>query len=288
MQSSVQSLAGLPLFSGLSEADFETFLQLFEQRELTKGTTLFKAGVAAEFMYFLMKGSVSLQRGTEEVLVAQSPAPLGELAAMTGEDRNLTAIAASEIVVLAASASDVQKLFEANGVLGHLLHANMLRLTARKIARDRRRLVELQQNIIGTQKAMKAMRAALLESEDNPLHASLYEQLDALIEQNKRIHYLVEPSLLVPTGVQLDTGEVRRVTALSNEWVYFSDPPASVKAGAETSVVLLLDGEPLPVSGTVDRVKEGEASIFLDEMVAPILERLTRHLTRAQILDVVL
>src|SRR5690606_30398692 len=100
MQSSVQSLAGLPLFSGLSEADFETFLQLFEQRELTKGTTLFKAGVAAEFMYFLMKGSVSLQRGTEEVLVAQSPAPLGELAAMTGEDRNLTAIAASEIVVL--------------------------------------------------------------------------------------------------------------------------------------------------------------------------------------------
>lgn len=288
MQEFAPALADLPLFSDFSATDIESFLKPFERRELKEGTTLFAAGAAADTLYFLMKGSVSLRRDGEEVLVAQSPTPLGELSALTGEDRNLTAVAASDVVVLAAPTSALKSLFEANGALGYQFQTNLLRLAVRKIGRDRRRLTEMRQNIVGTQKAMKAMRDDLLQSEDNALHANLYEELDALIENNRRIHYRVEPSLLVPTGLQLDTGEVRRVTALSNEWVHIVDPPESLKVGAETVGILLLDGEPLPVSGTVDRVNQKEASIFLDELVAPLLERLTRHLTRAQMLDLVL
>jgi hypothetical protein len=135
---------------------------------------------------------------------------------------------------------------------------------------------------------MKAMRDALLESEDNPLHAILYEELDALIEQNRRIHYMVEPSLLVPTAIQLPGGEVRRVKAISSEWVHFEGPPGDLKEGTETLAILLLDGEPLPVSGKVERISEAEGTLFLDELVAPLLDKLTKHLTRAQMLDVVL
>jgi CRP/FNR family cyclic AMP-dependent transcriptional regulator len=288
MRESAQSLAGLPLFSDLNEADIETLLGQFERRTLKKGATLFAAGVAADTVYFLMEGSVSLRRDGEEVLVAQSPAPLGELSALTGEDRNLTAVADSDVVVLAASTESLKALFENNGALAYQFQTNLLRLAARKIARDRRRLLEMRENIVNTQKAMKTMREALLEAEDNPLHASLYEELDALIEHNRRIHYRVEPSLLVPTGIQLSDGDVRRVRALSNEWVHFSGSAGKLKEGDEITAILLLDGEPLPVSGTVDRIGKEEVTLFLDEVVEPLLEKLTKHLTRAQMLDVVL
>jgi CRP-like cAMP-binding protein len=288
MRESARSLAGLPLFSDLDEADIETLLGCFERRELSKGTTLFSAGVAADAIYFLMEGSVALLRDEEEVLVAESPTALGELSALTGEDRSLTAVAASDIVLLAAPTTALRTLFESNGALGYHFQTNLLRLAARKIARDRRRLLEMRQNIVATQKDLKAMRETLLQSEDNALHAILYDELDARIENNRRIHYLVEPSLLVPTSLQVQSGEVRRVTALSNEWIHVANPPQSVKAGTETTAILLLDGEPLPVSGKVESVTTEEAVIFLDELVPPLLEKLTRHLTRAQMLDVVL
>src|SRR5690606_31432540 len=160
-----------------------------------------------------------------------------------------------------------------NGALGYQFQVNLLRVAARKIARDRKRLAQMRENIVNTQKAMKAMREALLASEDSPLHAIFYEELDALIEQNRRIHYMVEPSLLVPTAIQLPGGEVRRVNAISNEWVHFADPPQDLKEGAEALAILLLDGEPLPVSGKIERITQEEGTIFLDELVAPLLEK---------------
>jgi CRP-like cAMP-binding protein len=288
MPTSPSALSALPLFSHLAEADIQTLLSVFVEKKLKKGETLFEAGAFSDSLYFLMSGTVSLRRDGEEVLLAQSPAPLGELGALTGEDRNLSAIADSDVVVLAAPTTALQTLFEKNGALGYQFQVNLLRVAARKIARDRKRLSQMRENIVNTQKAMKAMREALLASEDSPLHAIFYEELDALIEQNRRIHYMVEPSLLVPTAIQLPGGEVRRVKAISNEWVHFADPPEGVQEGTEILAILLLDGEPLPVSGKVERITQEEGTIFLDELVAPLLEKLTRHLTRAQMLDVVL
>ncbi len=288
MKESVRDLRDLPLFSNLAESDIEALLGVFTRKEMKSGETLFEAGARADSLYLLMSGTVSLRRDGEEVLLARSPTPLGELGALTGEDRNLSGVANSDIVVLAAPTTALQSLFEKSGTLGYHFQVNLLRIAARKIARDRRRLLEMRQNIVSTQKAMKTMRDALLQSEDSPLHALFYEELDALIEQNRRIHYMVEPSLLVPTAIQLPGGEVRRVKAISNEWVHFVNPPPGLKEGTDTLALLLLDGEPLPVSGRVESVTEEEGTIFLDELVAPLLEKLTAHLTRAQMLDVVL
>ncbi len=288
MKASAQALGHLPLFSDLEESDIETLLGVFAREEMKEGATLFEAGATAESLYFLMSGTVSLRRDDEEVLLAHSPAPLGELGALTGEDRSLSAVANSDIVVLRAPTTALRNLFEENGALGYQFQTNLLRIAARKIARDRKRLGQMRQNIVSTQKAMKTMRDELLQSEDNPLHAILFEEVDALIEQNRRIHYLVEPSLLVPTAIQLEGGDVRRVTAISNEWVHFVDPPAGLEEGKDTMAILLLDGQPLPITGTVERISPTEGTIFLDELVAPLLEQLTKHLTSAQMLDVVL
>jgi CRP-like cAMP-binding protein len=288
MSQLISLLRPLPLFRELDDTQLGLLLSVFSLRKLAPGEVLFEAGTPAREALILVAGRVSVKSGSEEVLLAHSPTLLGELAAFTGEVRQLTAVAAEPVEVLAAPVDALQRLLEENGRLGFTLQRNLLRIAVRKIGRDRRRLVEMRQNIIGTQKAMKVMRDALLESEDNPLHASLFEELDALIENNRRIHYLVEPSRLVPTHVRLQSGEVRRVTAISNEWLYFERPPAEVVEGEELPATLVLDAEELPVSGQVTRVTAEEASVYLDELIEPYLVELTRHLTRAQLLDVVL
>ena len=288
MTVSVNALAKLPLFAGFTPSDIEAFLSTSVETTIKKGEVLFAAGARSKAVYLLVSGSLSVTSDEEEVLVANPPSFIGELSALTDEDRSLTATAAEDSIVMAAPVEKLRALLQESGGFVHLLQTNMLRLAARKIGRDRARLHQMKENIVNTQRAMKAMRDALLESEDNPLHASLFEELDSLIEHNRRVHYMVEPSRLVPTSVRLDDGTVHRVAALSNEWVHIDDPPKSLKPKEEVRAVLLLDGEEIAISGVVARSTEKEASIFLDGLMAEYDASLTRHLTRAQLLDVVL
>lgn len=288
MDDTILSLTGLPLFSDFSEAELRTLLTAFQPRTFEAGEVLFEAGSEPAFVFLLMSGSVSVRNDEEEVLVAVSPTPIGELSAMTGEDRSLTAIAAERSEVLAAPVGDLQTFLESNGTIGYRFQRALLRLAARKIGRDRERARQMRANIVGTQKAMKTMRDALLESEDNVLHAALFEQLDALIENNRRVHYLVRPSRLVPTSVRLDGGAERRVTALSEEWMYFAREAGDPEPKEEFQALLVLDGKEIPVSGTVDETRSGEVVVYLDELVPDFQKQLALHLTRGQLLDVVL
>ncbi len=288
MTDSLDALSKLPLFSGFSDAEIQTFVEMSERRKVPQGEVLFEAGSQPQAVYLLVKGSVTVTNAEEEVLLATSPSFIGELSAMTGEDRNLSAAAAEDSEVLAASIDTLWTFLGKNPSFAIRFQRNLLELSARKIGRDRARLKQMKENIVNTQHAMKVMRDALLEGEDNPLHALLFEQLDALIEHNRRIHYLVQPSRLVSTEIRLDDGSVHRVMALSNEWVFFEEPPEGLELNAEFSAVLLLEGKELLISGTVDRVDENEAGIFLDELVSEYEELFNRHLTKAQLLDVVL
>ena len=224
-----------------------------------------------------------------ERFLVRATATVGELSVFTEEERRLSAVVVEPSVVLFLPRADLQKLLEQNGALAFGLMRGLLRLTGRKIGRDQRRLREMRENIVSTQKAMKRMQDFLLEGEDNPLHAALFEELDALVEQNKRWHYLVEPSRLVPTEVRLDGGSTLRVGAISNEWLHFEKPAnVTLTAGQDFSCVLLLDGAELPVSGTIERVSESEVVVFLDELIPEYDRKLADHLSRAQMLDIVL
>lgn len=288
MSDVLQSLSQLPLFADLSSGEIDRLLSVFEKRKLERGAVLFQAGESPEAVFLLVEGSISVRGVDEEVLVARPPATIGELSAVTGEDRSLTAVAATDAVVLAAPVDRLQSFLEKEGAIGFRLQRTLVRLAARKIGRDRGRLREMKDNIVSTQKAMKAMRDSLLQSEDDPLHEALYEQLDALIEHNRRVHYLVEPSRLVPTSVRLDAVGERRVTAISEEWLYFERAAGDPELQGEVRGLLLLDGTEVPMSGNVERCNEAEVCVFLDELVPDFKQRLEAHLTRAQLLDVVL
>jgi CRP-like cAMP-binding protein len=279
----------VPLFTDLDDAQLDVLIGATQRRKLPAGHVLFEKGAIADCWFLLVEGAISVRDEDGERFLIRATATVGELSVFTEEERRLTAVVVEPSVVLFLPRADLQTLLEQNGAIAFGLMRGLLRLTGRKIGRDQRRLREMRENIVSTQKAMKRMQDFLLEGEDNPLHAALFEELDALVEQNKRWHYLVEPSRLVPTSIRLDDGTTTRVIALSNEWLHFEKPnKVEIAAGKDFSCVLVLDGAELPLSGTVERVTDTEVVVFLDELIPEYDRKLSDHLARAQMLDVVL
>lgn len=279
----------VPLFNDLSDEQLQKFLDATQRRRLKPGHVLFEQGSVPDCWFLLMEGAVSVRDEDGERFLVRAVTPVGELSVFTNEERRLTAVVAEPSEVMFLPRDELQKLLESDGLMAFGLMRGLLKLAGRKIGRDQRRLREMRANIVTTQKAMKRMQEFLLEGEDNPLHAALFEELDALVEQNKRWHYLVEPSRLVPTQVRVDNNVELRVLALSNEWLHLEPNPAvEFVAGKDWSGVLLLDDREIPVSGNVEKVGEHEVVIFLDELIPEYTQQLANHLARAQMLDVVL
>lgn len=278
----------VPLFADLEESQLQELLAFAQRQSFKAGETVFEVGDAAAFLRVLIEGKLSVHDAEGEMFEVVPPAPIGEQAAFSGESRVLRVVASDPSVILALPVDELEAFLRKNGDIGFVLQRNVVRLAARKIGRDRRRLREMRDNIVSTQQAMKQMRDAILDSDDNPLHEALYEELDSLIEQNRKVNYLVEPSRLVPTHVQLSGTELLPVSALSVEWLYFRNPPADLAKGQQLSMTLHLDGQQIPVSGQVERADEGEAIVYLDGMVPEYEERIVQHLARAQLLDVVM
>lgn len=282
-------IRNVPLFADLDDAQLEILIAATQRRALPVGHVLFERGSVADCWFLLIEGAISVRDDDGERFLVRAVTTVGELSVFTEEERRLSAVVVDPSVVLFLPRDALQQLLEKNGPLAFGLMRGLLRLTGRKIGRDQRRLREMRENIVSTQKAMKRMQDFLLEGEDNPLHAALFEELDALVEQNKRWHYLVEPSRLVPTEVRLDGGATARVTALSNEWLHFERPIGLEMAmGKDWSGVLLLDSDEVPVSGTLEQVTGNEMLVFLDELIPEYDAKLANHLARAQMLDVVL
>jgi CRP/FNR family transcriptional regulator, cyclic AMP receptor protein len=279
----------IPLFNDLNDEQLELFLRATQRRRLPAGHVLFEQGSVPDCWFLLTEGAVSVRDEDGERFLVRAVTPVGELSVFTNEERRLSAVVTEPSEVMFLPRPDLQKLLETHGEVAFGLMRGLLRLTGRKIGRDQRRLREMRENIITTQKAMKRMQEFLLEGEDNPLHAALFEELDALVEQNKRWHYLVEPSRLVSTQVRVDSNVLLRVLALSNEWLHIeSNPAVEFTVGKDWSAVLLLEDREVPISGTVEKVTANGVVVFLDELIPEYENQLAGHLARAQMLDVVL
>jgi CRP-like cAMP-binding protein len=272
----------------MTDAHLEQLMSTLQERRLAPGESVFRAGEVSERFELLVDGKVSLLEGDDEIFVLEPVAPLGELGAVTQGKRSMSAVAKGDAVLLGASLQELMRFFEAHGDIAFAFHRNLLRVVASKVLRDQRRLEEMRLNLISTQKAMKRMRGALLDSDDTPLHDQLFEELDAMIEQNKKGHYVVEPSSALPTRVRLDDGSLRLVRAISNERLLLEGGGEGLKPGASWTGVLVAPGVELPLSGTLDAASEQELSVDLDPLIDDYAVALERHLTRLQMLDVVL
>lgn len=282
------ALRKIPLFANITDEHLSQLVRACKTRSVDGGEVLFQAGTVSDRFLILTEGEISLREGAEERFRLKPIAPVGELGALARLERRTTAVAATRAEVLEMPVADLMQFFEDHGDVAFPFHYNLIRVVADKIRRDTRRTEEMRRNLMTTQKAMKRMRDALLEGEDTPLHKQLFDEIEALIEQNKKGHYLVEPAEALPTSVRLDDGSIVAVKAMSKDWLHLPTSSSAPKHGSHWSGVLMLPEREIAVSGTVDGADDGGMHIRLDMLIDDYNRAVEDHLTRLQMLDFVL
>lgn len=288
MSVSVDELRSIPLFHDITTEHMEELVDAFEAFELGAGDVLFEAGSQPTDLYLLLEGEIGLREGTDIQYQLHPPAPIGELGAVTGYIRNTTAAATKPSKLLKISRQALIDFFEEHGDVAFPFYHNLVNVVAEKVRRDSRRLEEMRANLIHTQKKMKQMRDLLLEAEDSPISAELYETLDGLIQRNRRSNYVVEPPSSLPAHVRLNDGSQLAVRELSAVWLVL---PATAELKAEQgnhwSGVLVTQRYEIPVSGEVSMVGNDLVRVELDLLIDEFAAQLEDYLTRVQMLDVV-
>lgn len=281
-------LRAVPLFADMNDEHLKTLLGVLQRRRLAEGEGLFEEGSIADHLIILIEGEISVHQGVEERFRLRPISLVGELGGMTGIKRTSTAVATQASEVLSIGTEALLHFFEQHGHIAYPFYHSFLHIVADKLIRDRRRMDEMRQNIITTQKAMKTMRTALLEAEDTPLSRMLFEELDALIEQNRKGHYMVDAPKALTTRIRLDDGSLREVSRLSNEWLIVAAGPGATPDKGEWSGVLVTQDTEIPISGVVENSENGAFTVNLDTLIDEYAEALERHLTKLQMLDIIL
>lgn len=290
----VHDLRALPLFQGISEVRLEQLVATFRPETHKAGTVLFRPGDPAVQFELLTKGQVTVE---EERTSAEVPAvrfdlrplaPIGELAALTGQPRSTTATATTDIEVLSVKVGDLLGFFDANGDIGLAFYKNLLGLVSDKVRRDRSRIEDMRGNIIRTQKAMKQLRETVLAAAETEISKPVFDTLDTLIERNRRAHYRVSPPASYSAKVRLDDGRTVPVLEVSEGHVKVAGTKKDLTADPSYwAGVLVLPTTEILVSGSVLREGEGGVVVKLDTLVDEYKTKLDDYTTRVQLLDFV-
>lgn len=283
-------LHAIPLFHGITHDHLAELMGVFERLSLGPGEVLFEAGAAPAHLWLLVSGEVALREPgvTGEPRFRLNPiAPIGELGAVTGTRRSTTAVTTQPSEVWRVGVGALTDFFEKHGDVAFPFYHNLLGIVADKVRRDGRRIDEMRANLIRTQKRMKRLLEAVLESEETPLSKEIAETLEDLIEHNRRIHYMVGPTLTLASAVRLDGGAIVPVLEISDGLLRLARSDAAPAVGSEWSGVLMTPGGEVPVSGRVEAAGDDGALIRLDLLIEQYAAVLRDYLTRVQMLDFV-
>lgn len=282
------AFVSVPLFQGMDESGLQGLGEVFERYDSVEGEVLFSAGERAEFVYLLVEGSVAVKEDGKTHIELQPVSVIGELGAMTGLSRRVTAETLEPSVLLRATGRDLMNYFTQNSQVAVAFYQNLLSMTADKVRRDERRIDDMRRNIIATQKQLKRLRNLILESPDTVVSQPAHDMLEELINQNRRANYTVEPPSALPASVRLPNGRVFEVLSMSRQELVV--PREAAAAGDDNwHGVLVLAGVELPISGEAERGEdEGTSRIELDLLIDEYSETLEDYLTQAQLLDIVL
>ncbi|MBL8784554.1 MAG: cyclic nucleotide-binding domain-containing protein [Deltaproteobacteria bacterium] len=280
------AFVSVPLFSGISEEGLQGLGEVFERVEAEAGTVLFSTGDTADRLYLLVDGRVALHEEGESTIDLQPISLIGELGAMVGLNRRVTAVAVEPSMFLAASGEALRAFFERNASVAVTFYQNLLGMSADKIRRDERRIDDMRRNLIKTQKSLKAMRELILESASNELSEPLHDMLEHLIAQNRRANYVVAPPSALPVHVRLTDGATVPVLAMSR--LFIELPTQAGDAHSAWRGVLVLPSSEIPLAGTLEAAGSDAVRVNLDLLIEEYSQGLEAYLTQAQLLDIVL
>jgi CRP/FNR family transcriptional regulator, cyclic AMP receptor protein len=283
---SAKDLRTIPLFQGLADAHLDKLVAIFERQKLPAGEVLFRAGDAPRHLLLLVSGEVTLTHEGEPRFRLVPFAPIGELGALSGLERNTTATTSVESEVWRVPVPALMKFFAEHGDVAFPFLKSLLDIVADKVRRDELRLEDMRKNLVRTQKAMKALRDEVLEMPETPVSKAVVDRLDDLIETNRRGHYRVAPRHALATKVRLDDGRLVPVSEMS-DGVLCVEGALPAKTGESFSAVLVLPSRELPISGKVAHQDGDGATVKLDLFIPEYEQALGEHLTRVQMLDFV-
>jgi len=282
----LEHLRVIPLFRGFGDQELGELAGLFGPTEARPDGSLFDTGEPASELYLLEAGEVTLVRPADDTYRLRPPALIGELGGLTGLPRSCRAVVSDGAVLWRLEARRIQAYFAENQELGVHFLVNLLEVVADKVHRDQRRIGDMRQNLVRTQKSLKRIRDLILESPENPLSAPIHDAVESLITHNRRVNYRVEPPTALQAHFRLDAGTAHVIelsrTHVSVEWPGDQPPPA----GEWLSGVLDLAGAELPASGKVVRVDAHRVTIELDLFIDAFAQVLEGYLTRVQLLDI--
>jgi len=288
MPLSNDQLRSIPLLAGLNDDQCKAISELFEHVDLSAGTTLCVAGALAGEFFILESGSVKLSDGDRVDFEVRPPAPIGELGALGGIHRNVNVVANTDSTVWRVSRDTLAKFLQTHSDIGLIVYQNLTSVVADKIHRDQLRLQDMRENLIATQKQMKALREFVLESEDTSVSERIHDDLSTLIDHNRRINYRIAPPAPLPVRVRDENLGELPVEELSR--THFSvvvDADRVPEKGARLNGVLTLAGPEIAFTGKVIRLNEERVTVALDPFIAEYSEELEGYLSRVQMVDFV-
>ncbi len=283
----LEHLRLIPLFRGFTDAELAELAALFGAATARPDGSLFDTGEPGTDLYLLAAGEVTLVRPADDTYRLRPPALIGELGGMTGLPRSCRAVASADAELWRLDAKHLQAYFAENQELGVRFLANLLEVVADKVHRDQRRIGDMRQNLVRTQKSLKQIRDLILESPDGPLSAPIHDSVDQLITHNRRVNYRVEPPSALRAHLRVEAG-LADVIELSRTHVSVNWPTsaASPTVGAWQAGVLDLAGTEIPASGKVVRVDRRRVTFELDLFIEEYAATLEGFLTRVQLLDI--
>jgi CRP/FNR family cyclic AMP-dependent transcriptional regulator len=278
-------LRGIHLFRGFSDRDLQRLAELFEPVVASDGDVLFSQGETASAFYILVAGEVSLRQDDLDVYLLRPPCIVGELGALTGSTRHCRAVVGPATTLRRIDAARLHEFCSQNPNIGLRFYRALLGSAAEKIAHDQRRIAEMREHIVTTQKTMKGLRGFILESPDSPISGRVHDALEGLIQQNRRANYRVEPPAALASHLRLDDGRVANVVELSRTHINVRLAGMLPKPGDEIAGVLVLAGPEIPASGRILRVQGDRMVIALDLLLDEFAIALEGYLTRVQMFD---
>jgi CRP-like cAMP-binding protein len=281
-----EQLRCIPLFRDISDKQLMQLSAVFIKRDADEGYQLFEAGKPADAFYLLASGEVAIYEGDQVRYRLRPPAPIGELGALAGLNRNTTAIVSRPAELWEVTREGLLRFFETHVEISLPFYQTLVHLIADKVRRDQTRLEDMRRNIIRTQKAMKQMRDYILESEDTPISESLHNKLEDLIRHNRRVNYRVRPPDTLSASVRSNDGASISVVQISRTHVSFIVEEGPLPDdGSAWSGVLSLSGPEIPISGTVLRTIDRRVDVMLDLLIDTYGSILDGYLARVQMLD---
>jgi CRP/FNR family cyclic AMP-dependent transcriptional regulator len=286
MPLSPEQLRCIPFLTEFSDQQLNQIASVFKKQQLQKGDVLFKKGIRDDAFYLLAKGEVSIFEEEKLKYRLKPVTSIGELGALADLTRNTTANISKPAEVWKITRDDLIKFFESNSDIALLFYQGLVQIIADRVRRDQVRMEDMSGNIIRTQKAMKQMRDLILESLDTPISEPLHNELESLIQHNRRVNYRVQPPDTMPARIRFGDDGLFPIVEISRTHLSFSQDKGALPSSGETLTgVLNLNGPELSISGKVLRTIDRRVDLELGLLIEEYGSMLDGYLTRIQMFD---